>query len=552
MTELKVSSSSKNKKISEVDGESQAPSNPLSGSWVIEVKHVFGSKSKMLHSSMWELSRKVCIYRVPKSLMISKGEAYVPLVVSLGPYHHQTNSILTSIDQQKLKAVDNILRGFEMKKLIRDMKNLDSKIREFYDGTTDCNDNQVFETVKAKLTGRNQNFDSQRQAMDQHMPKVDEIVTRVKATKLIEEIKNLDSEIREHYDETIDSDEETLSWILTMDACFILEFFRIYRDGNTVHWDILNDIMKLENQIPLSVIKVLLKLKFKREDDVTSHLTGLLPLKMFTGFPFNYSSSSGGGKSFGKLIESIKKNPCHLLDLQRMVIKDLLTDSNPESATDGEPNGCASAEWCIIVPLPMWVQRLSCTDILNRLFPTDSHDRSTPCAESLHKVGIRFQRGQVGFESGKLSLPQIEVNNITETLLRNLMAYEECQKCSFSPDDTVISHFVCFLDDLVESEKDVSILKEAGIIKSNLGSDKEVADIFNHLRKGITVEQVNRFKCLEVAQQARTYYYSKWKKPIRRVKDAYCSKPLYWVPILAATAILVMTAVQMVYAIKKG
>ncbi|GLJ34478.1 hypothetical protein SUGI_0693460 [Cryptomeria japonica] len=464
MPELEKFTCPQNREIFEVNGGGHPQVNASPKSW---------------QPSMWKPSKKLCIYRVPRSIKISHEAAYVPLVVSFGPYRHEMNTKVSGMDPHKVEALNTISKRFNVDK-----------------------------------------------------------------NNLIQEIASLDSATRKCYDEAIEWDKDTLAKMLAMDVCFIIQFFTSYNHENTVRFHILNDIMKLENQIPFFIVEAIYKLIFKK-DDVTSQLTELL-FGMFTRIPF-YDISAGDGVSFHQLEEYIKKTPFHLLDLKRMVVADLLSAAAVEPGDYGDADriNCAHCvrEWCVNVTLPVLVKKF---------WPTYSPHNFTPSAELLHKVGIKFKAGDIGFESNKLSLPRVIVDDSTEIVLRNLMAYEECQRCSRSPKSTVISHFVSLLDDLIESEKDVSILREGGIISHLLGSDKEVANTFNQLGKGISIEPVIRFMFQSVAQRAREHYYNPWKKPFRRVKEAHCSKPLYWVSALAGTAILVMTAVQMVYAIKGG
>ncbi|GLJ34483.1 hypothetical protein SUGI_0693550 [Cryptomeria japonica] len=143
--------------------------------------------------------------------------------------------------------------------------------------------------------------------------------------------------MKEFSAEPIEMDGLTLSWMLAMDACFILEFlksFAVTRDEsdidcfsfvfpnkdfeNSMFGGILDDIMKLENQIRLFFLIALLQLEFGNRTLGISKLAALLSThKVFGGFPF---SSSLPGNSELTLKKYIEKDPCHLLDLYRMMI----------------------------------------------------------------------------------------------------------------------------------------------------------------------------------------------------------------------------------------
>ncbi|XP_057871934.1 putative UPF0481 protein At3g02645 [Cryptomeria japonica] len=433
--------------------------------------------------------------------MVCKREAYIPSTVSLGPYNHFCNTL----NEHKQEAVRRMV--------------------------TRINRDGAF---------------------------------------LVKEIHGLERDIRECYDEKINCDVETLCCLMVYDACFILEFFRcsgrtrvqnpqgcfslVFQNKdykNSMYNDILSDIMKLENQVPLNVLIAILRLEF---DPAIPELAKLLSnSELFKGFPF-YSSLPDDGDVKLKLEELMEKNPYHLLDLYRMVINDILKPSSLESDTPSRSG---------------WMQ-LPCSPN-ERCFIPDAESldekRSTPCAQKLQNAGIEFEPGKIRFKRSKLgismvSLPQITVNYMTEIYLRNLMAYEECQRCSWNPKPTVISNYIRLLDIFINSEKDVSVLRDARVIKSFVGCDEDIVKMFNHLTIGITVGPldcdtavtINRLGSIreyeDVLRQVREHYNSKWNVWIGQFREEHCSNPLYALSFLAATGLLVMTIIQTVYAMK--
>jgi hypothetical protein len=76
----------------------------------------------------------------------------------------------------------------------------------------------------------------------------------------------------------------------------------------------------------------------------------------------------------------------------------------------------------------------------------------------------------------KLSLPFLSLNNTTITSYLNLIAYEMCTDFD---NDYAISSFAYFMNSLVDNSEDVKELRSSGILLNSLGSDEEVADVFN-------------------------------------------------------------------------
>ncbi|KAH0781620.1 hypothetical protein KY290_001218 [Solanum tuberosum] len=86
-----------------------------------------------------------------------------------------------------------------------------------------------------------------------------------------------------------------------------------------------------------------------------------------------------------------------------------------------------------------------------------------------------------------------------ETILRNLIAYEQQ---SSDVQYKYFTDFAAFMDHLIDSEKDVSLLRQKGIIENWMGEDKEVASLFNKNGHGITTYSNFYYKeeCLKAAK----------------------------------------------------
>ncbi|GLJ34476.1 hypothetical protein SUGI_0693430 [Cryptomeria japonica] len=494
--------------ISQVNGGDRTQCNEA---WLIKVDSTLNVPEKM-----WRVSKNVCIYRVPQAIKISKPEDYEPTVVSLWPYHHNINPQFSKMDQHKLQAVHR---------------------------------------VSTRL--------------------------KIDVPTLIAEFEKLELEIRECYEEPIELNGKSLSRMLAMDACFILEicrnsavsrsasnsdFFSLIsqRDDlkNSMFYAILDDLIKLENQIPLFVILKLLELEEggTREYAATELATMLSKRSLFRGNPFFKFSQQD---AIPKLKEHMmgERPAYHLLDLCRKVVKDKLTNSTGKPATCVENDGYRGANnisndngWSMNAVLPGWVQRVSCIDILPRVSPLLSPDdrRATPSTELLYGAGIRFQPGKIKFEkrrfgSRTLYLPSVTITDNTESRLRNLMAYEECQRCSWYPEPTVVSHFVILFDYLIDSEKDVALLRKSRIIGRMVGCDENIARMFNRIRVGITFSGIGQIE--EVTVKARNHYKSQWKVWMSQFKEEHFSKPWYILSLVAAILILGMTAIQTVYSV---
>ncbi|XP_037494250.1 putative UPF0481 protein At3g02645 [Jatropha curcas] len=109
-------------------------------------------------------------------------------------------------------------------------------------------------------------------------------------------------------------------------------------------------------------------------------------------------------------------------------------------------------------------------------------------ATKLHEAGVKFKVDKkawpldIKFERGELKMPRFEVHDGTERLIRNLMAFEQCHY----PNDPYICEYILILDFLVDTERDVELLIQNGIITNLLGECKSVARMVNKLCLEIT------------------------------------------------------------------
>ncbi|KAL1146314.1 hypothetical protein V6Z11_A11G363800 [Gossypium hirsutum] len=116
------------------------------------------------------------------------------------------------------------------------------------------------------------------------------------------------------------------------------------------------------------------------------------------------------------------------------------------------------------------------------------HSHTFRNVKELENAGIRLKASEtscltdISFNSiffvGNLWLPPVIVDDSTGPKFMNLIAYEMCP--DFDNDFTVTS-YMCFLDSLIDEAEDVKALRRAGILYNGLGSDEEVAKVFNKM-----------------------------------------------------------------------
>ncbi|KAL5703214.1 hypothetical protein ACHQM5_028332 [Ranunculus cassubicifolius] len=111
-----------------------------------------------------------------------------------------------------------------------------------------------------------------------------------------------------------------------------------------------------------------------------------------------------------------------------------------------------------------------------------------PSATELRKAGVKFRRAttnsifELHFTRGVLEIPALLLQDSTEVLFRNLIAFEQC---SINGEKQFITHYLALMDFLINSSDDVATLRRAGIIDNWLGDDEQVSQLFNKIFIGV-------------------------------------------------------------------
>ncbi|RYR74274.1 hypothetical protein Ahy_A02g008925 [Arachis hypogaea] len=92
---------------------------------------------------------------------------------------------------------------------------------------------------------------------------------------------------------------------------------------------------------------------------------------------------------------------------------------------------------------------------------------------------------------GQLMLPGTVINDLTPYLYHNLIAYEMCP--AFNHDFEFFSYF-SLMDSLIDDAEDVKDLRAAGVLQNLLGSDEDVAKLFNELGHVLSHKHLNDYR----------------------------------------------------------
>ncbi|KAM7480306.1 hypothetical protein LguiA_028519 [Lonicera macranthoides] len=485
----------------------------------------------------------VSIFNVPKTLMAINPNSFVPQQLALGPYHYWRP--------------------------------------------------ELYEMERYKLAAAKR---SQKQ------------LQTLKFQHLVNQWKIFEPRIRACYHKYLDVNGETLAWMMVIDTSFLLEFLQVYatKEGRVLrrvtsrmshlvdvekrksaHNAILRDIVMLENQIPLFLLRNMLEYQFLSlklaEDALISMLMGIC--KEISPF-----------KTSEELPNFPVTNCAHVLDfLYHMIVPKLEEESEIFDAADQnnakECNGESSSTrlvssvrflerlilskpvkfvlklpWIIISSLPgirilKQLIEYSCFSRAkegpeqenstpnsnnNNTKPPLLEEISIPSVTDLSKAGVCFVATNGGIltinfdnKTSTFYLPTISLDVNTDVILRNLVAYEACNGSG----PLVFTRWTELINGIIDTEEDAKLLREKGIVVNRMKSDDEVANLWNGMSKSVRLTKVSYLD--KVIEEVNKYYDGSWKVKLRRFMKIYVFGSWQFLTLLAAVLFFLLMTLQL-------
>lgn len=465
---------------------------PQDSEWVIAIRGKLAQARAEEAACPWA---RLSVYRVPKCLRDGDERAYTPQVVSIGPLHHGRRR-LREMDRHKWRALHHVLkrRGRDVTAYLGAVRALEDRVRSCYEGG-------------AAGMGSND-----------------------------------------------------LAECLVLDGTFVLELFRGALDGGRGFVDelgysrhdpifamrgamhaIRNDMILLENQLPLFVLDLLLGIQVGNPEQ-TGEVARLAVLffdpLMPTDAPLqrkdrNKLASSVGAEANAAALEfdPLSAPMLHCLDVfRRSLLRAGLQPTPPP-------------------PARLWLKKK--WSGLRRV-ADKRRQQFVHCVSELREAGIRCRRHNtdrfwdIKFDSGVLHIPRILVHDGSKVLFLNLIAFEQCHMDIATPGGNNITSYAIFMDNLINSAEDVKYLHDRGILEHWLGSDAEVADLFNRLCEEVVFD-INDSYLSGLSDQVNRYYDYKWSTWVASLQHNYFSNPWAIVSVVAAVFLLLLTMAQTFY-----
>ncbi|VVA14204.1 PREDICTED: UPF0481 [Prunus dulcis] len=476
-------------------------------------KWTMGIADKLSH--VQNGSEDLSIYRVPRKLRKVKEDAYNPRVVSIGPLHRD-NPNLIAMKEHKWRYMLFILQQTnDFKNTIECLKKCTNAIYGL--GTFPLN-TKVCESYAEDLT----------------------------------EIKKQD-----------------LAEIMLVDGCFMLELFLRYDQycsdiplkhqsndpifGNA--WMIpalKHDLALLENQIPFFILEILYNVikphiphtvEYTPPNSVTS-----LALNFFQ--PMNRKATN----------EDTKTADCkHLLYLLHNFFLQTRSDHIVELGPAKASNQHARKEDTETANSNHLLQ------LLGKFFlPAKASKKKSKfkyCASDLYDAGVQFEKGLaedhllcIKFEDGEIKIPQVFIDDTTDSLFRNLIAFEQCHLKSSHH----ITSYVILMKSLIRSKEDIKLLKKKEIINENFAGGEyfvHFGSILDHVNPkdflfGDLCDQVNDYsRSWFHWRKFKVFWMVRLQRYMRSLYNTYFSSPWSITAFFAAAVLFSLTVTQTYYAI---
>ncbi len=168
----------------------------------------------------------------------------------------------------------------------------------------------------------------------------------------------------------------------------------------------------------------------------------------------------------------------------------------------------------------------------------------------LSKAGLEFEVSEskclldLEFDKGVLKMPCFHVYDSTEIYMRNILAFEECRISG----PNYISQYLIILDFLINTEKDVSILVEKGIIVNWMGDANALATMVNNLCKNVSMYRFNS-KYRSLCKELNGFYENPRNKYKAIFVCEYFNTPWKIASTITAVLLLLFTFIQAVCSI---
>lgn len=352
--------------------------------------------------------------------------------------------------------------------------------------------------------------------------------------------------------------DDTLALIMLRDGCFISYLLDIVVDKNEDavielfanhgsflgYSSVINDMVLLENQIPLAVLELLMSLRYNNNKVVPKMI------KQFIYFAFWHISLEEVPEDMER------KEPqahCLLECIQKEFSK--VVDQKKERTLCF--NFIPSYRFCLWNPFantskkePDLIDDSPSYRSLSELKANGIHFKPIHYGPHSLKKRKSFFFKDVEFIPGlfhaQLKLPPLFLTHSAVILWHNLIAFEMSPACETG---FVIISYISFLNALIANPDDVKELRSKHILLNHAGSDEEVFQKFKQIAT-VGFQDVSIYR--NVREDIEKHCRSKERTWVAEISYKYFRNPWSAIGLFAAIAVVVLTFLQTYFTVYPG
>ncbi|XP_010909324.1 UPF0481 protein At3g47200-like [Elaeis guineensis] len=337
--------------------------------------------------------------------------------------------------------------------------------------------------------------------------------------KWLLDMTSREQEARSYYSEDVSMDSRSFLEMLLLDGCFIFMAFKamdsLTFDPKWPSDQIMLDLLMLENQIPFFVLVQLYNGIGGKQ--ALRNFAGRFA-EPYTGTFIHYALRSLDQTGMiGDLDPPIlPEQVLHLLHLFRLSL----------CPTRFEPINVAKQ------------------NIIDFIFRTPTVVPSATELQDGSAVTFKKHSGSIldiSFRNGVMKIPFLEINDGTQTILHNLIAFEQCYRLLI---ERHVTTYAAFMNCLINKESDASLLERSGILLNRLPTSKDATFFFSKLSPRAKIRSIYLKSLID---DVNRYHTSKWNRWYADLKLNYFSNPWVTISVVAAAVLLILSFMQTYY-----
>ncbi|KAH9667251.1 hypothetical protein KPL70_020962 [Citrus sinensis] len=373
----------------------------------------------------------------------------------------------------------------------------------------------LYEMITYKLVQRKELVQAQRHIDGDH-----------KFQYVVEQLKELELKIRACYLKFLNFSKLSA----TTSSISMLRLLD-YAGTKAAHNAILRDMVILENQIPLFVLRKKIKVQYSSlesaDDILQAMLLGfcqeLLPFQILKDIPkINVSERA------------------HLLDfLYGTIVPKAEQKSEITEVADDQGEDKQATQKYFEENKSDDEGSYSSNSDMNK--PPLVEEITIPSVTELYKSSVSFSATNgniltISFDTNTatLHLPSVSLDVNSKVILRNLVAYE----ASNASGTLVFTRYTELMNGIIDTEEDVKLLRRKGILLNRLKSDAEVADLWNGMSKSIKLTKVPHLN--KVIEDVNNYYNNRLTVRFWKYTKLYVFSSWQFFTLLATNMLLLL------------